>query len=182
MTKAKYRRPAAPRVVGEKPHDGLLTLAVHKDVQILETMPGRPLARRMDVFALLHERKSLDQPSYEAVRRLERDMDAADGGASGPNMDRVDCDTGAGSIDRSIAARARVQRVLVMVRPGSRAILEALLGPQFAGILTRWRDTVEILTGQTREEVQTDRVKQAAENLAEAYQSIDYQTRATRAA
>lgn len=177
MTKAKYKRPASPAEIALRRETA--RLASQGDVRVVAN-PAHQIvaAQRMDVFELLRQRKSISFSAYEAVRRLEREMAWAEGVDTAGPREAVDGGQArGGAFDHQVIYRAKVRAVLARLRPGSKALLEALLQPQFAGTLPRWRDTVATITGQTREEIQTDRVGEAARNLAEAYVSVDYMSR-----
>ena len=175
MTKARPK-PSTPAEIALRRETA--RLEAQGDIRIVSSPAHEIIAsRRMDVFELLRSRGALHHSAYEAARRLERDYDAIHGGDRSEVSERIDCDWSAGRDDHRRAATARVSQVLAIVRPGSRRLLEALIGPQFAGILTRWRNTVATITGQADDHVQADRVRQAAEDLADAYESVDYQSR-----
>lgn len=136
-------------------------------------------AQRLDVFALLRSRQAITEAQYEAVRRLEADLAAA-AGVDKPeqSLERVDrSSTGAPGQNvsqRQIDAGRRVAEVLRGTGPINAKLLRALLEPQFAGVLTRWREVVEQVTGETHHAAAAVVVRSACENLAEAYRGRDY--------
>lgn len=135
--------------------------------------------RRLDVFSLLFDRKSLTIEQYQAVRRLEH-VQALSLGQERPEQtfDRVDTTSKGQNITGAmIQAGADVNVILATCGPVSGRLLEALTEAQSA-VLTRWRDVVERVTGETRPECQTAAVRSACANLAEAWVQFDYRKRA----
>jgi hypothetical protein len=142
-------------------------------------------ARRLDVFALLHERKALTDPQLIAVRRLEVLIAVAFGHEKPDQGFRVDTSSegapGQNVSQAMIDAMGDLRAIMGNVGPVSAKLLNALLAPTDSpSVMTRWRDTVEAETAETRPEVQAAMVRSACENLALAWQSFDYRARERR--
>lgn len=143
-------------------------------------------ARRLDVFALLHERKALTDPQLYAVRRLEVQIGTAHGHERPEQtMDRVDASTagapGQNITQAMIDAMSDLRAIMGSVGPLNARLLNALLAPEGnAGLLTRWRKTVADVTREERPEVQAAMIRTACENLALAWQAFDNRPRERR--
>ena len=128
--------------------------------------------RRLDVFSLLHERKSLSDAQFYAIRRYEEAVAVA-GGHERPeqSFDRVDRSSegapGQNVTKAMIDASERVRFILRRVGPTNARLLEALTDGkrENATLITRWRPTVEAETKETRPEVQSAMVRTACENV-----------------
>lgn len=112
-------------------------------------------ARRIDVFQLLRERDAIPQESFDAIRSYEADVSTAMGwntperrpdyirgsqeGAPGQNVSQP-----------MIEASDRLAWVEFMLTTRDRRLLSALLHEN-DGSLTRWRETVERITGEKRD-------------------------------
>jgi len=153
-------------------------LRAQPDLRVVVDNGGRLVAaNRIDVFALLLSRSALTQAHHDAARRLESDIAAWKGvdRATG-SLERVQCAAPQGLVtDRMLDAGARVQAVMGRIGARDVSLLMGLLLPQFAGqTLTRWRETVERITGETRDECQAGAIRGACDNLARGYVAIDY--------
>lgn len=143
------------------------------------------VTQRLDVFALLHSRKSLTETQLYAVRRLEQYQAIANGHERPEqSMDRVDKSSegapGQNITQAMIDARADLRTIYLTTGGKSSELLIALTEPQEA-ILTRWRETVQHVTGEHDERVQAAMIRAACENLALAWQSFDYRARERKA-
>lgn len=143
------------------------------------------VTQRLDVFALLHSRKSLTQTQLDAVRRLEQKQAIANGHERPEqSFDRVDKSSegapGQNITQAMIDAQADLRTIYLTTGGKSSELLIALTQPQEA-ILTRWRDTVQRVTGEHDERVQAAMIRAACENLALAWQSFDYRARERKA-
>lgn len=132
---------AEARVVEEKDDKGRTRVVVR--------------ARRIDVFQLLRERDAIPQESFDAIRDYEADVSTAMGwntperrpdyirgsqeGAPGQNVSQT-----------MIEASDRLAWVEFMLTTRDWRLLSALLHEN-DGSLTRWRETVERITGETRD-------------------------------
>ena len=141
-------------------------------------------ARRVDVFSLLHERKALTDLQLYAVRRLEG-LQALAFGHEKPEqtMDRVDSSTsgapGQNVSQAMIDAGGELRTIYATTGAQNATLLQALIADQSA-ILTRWRDTVKRITGETDDKAQSALIRSACENLAEAFKAFDYRARERR--
>ena len=140
--------------------------------------------QRMDVFAMLHQRRSLTDAQEAAVRRLEGDMHIA-AGAEG-DLEVKEFVQGGGSQERvtqrMIDAGARVAEILHALRSWEVRLFSDLLSPtEQRSALTRWRDVVTRVTGAANPSKQAERVVVACEALTDAYAAIDYQPGRARA-
>lgn len=143
------------------------------------------VTQRLDVFALLHSRKSLTQTQLDAVRRLEQKQAIANGHERPEqSFDRVDKSSegapGQNITQAMIDAQADLRTIYLTTGGKSSELLIALTQPQEA-ILTRWRDTVQRVTGEHDERAQGAMIRSACENLAAAWQSFDYRARERKA-
>ena len=139
------------------------------------------VTRRLDVFALLHERKALTDPQFVAVRRFETLVAVSMGHERAElTMDRVQASTegapGQSVTQAMIDAAKLVTAVLNDIGPVNARLMNALTTERDAS-LNKWRETVERVTREARSEVQAAMIRQACENLALAFQGIDYQAR-----
>lgn len=142
-------------------------------------------ARRLDVFALLHERKAMTDPQLIAVRRLEVLIGVAFGHEKPDQGERVDtsCEGAPGQnvSQTMIDAMGDLRAIMGNVGPVNAKLLRALLAPTDSpAVLTRWRKTVEDETREKRPDVQAAMVRTACENLALAWQEFDYRARERR--
>ena len=143
------------------------------------------VTQRLDVFDLLMSRKSLTQPQVDAVRRLEQKQALAYGHERPEqSFDRVDKSSegapGQNVTQAMIDAQRDLSIIYVTTGGKSSELLIALTQPQEA-ILTRWRPTVQRVTGEHDERVQAAMIRAACENLALAWQSFDYRARERKA-
>jgi hypothetical protein len=155
-------------------------LSHQSDVRVTRNANGTLAgAKRLDVFDLLLSRDALSQRAHDAVRRLEELAATASGALKAEaSYDRVDTTTiGQNITDAMIDASMDVAKVLEKTGVRSSALLVALLEPS-AALLSRWRDTVERLTGERNDRAQAACVRYASEDLAEAFNKLDYQRRA----
>ena len=146
---------AEARIVEEKDDDGKTHVIVR--------------ARRIDVFQLLVERGAIPQDSFDAVRAYEADLATAMGwntperrpdyirasveGAPGQNVSQI-----------MIEASRMVRWVEDRLTTRDWRLLSALLHEN-DGSITRWRDTVQRITGEMRDEAHAVAVRHAAANL-----------------
>ena len=142
-------------------------------------------ARRLDVFALLHERKAMTDPQLIAVRRLEVLIGVAYGHEKPDQGERVDTSSqgapGQNVSQTMIDAHAEMREVMGEVGITNARLLNALLAPtEGPAALTRWRKTVSDVTREGRPEVQSAMIRTACENLALAWQAFDYRARERR--
>lgn len=143
------------------------------------------VTQRLDVFALLHSRKSLTDTQLYAVRRLEQYQAIANGHERPEqSMDRVDKSSkgapGQNITQAMIDARADLRTIYLTTGGKSSELVIALTQPQEA-ILTRWRETVQRITGEHDERAQGAMIRSACENLAAAWQGFDYRARERKA-
>ena len=127
-------------------------------------------ARRTDVFDALKD--GMTAGSYDAARRLERDMALRAGeNGRGPNLDRVDCDGQRDRTDAMLLAGQRIDGVLALLGDREGWLLTELILP----VVTRptWRQTVAHITGESHAHAQAAVVRSACENLRDAYQRYD---------
>lgn len=134
--------------------------------------------QRLDVFELLLQRKAITREQREAVRRLEHEQAVALGEErQGGGMEYIDrSSTPGGPTQAMLDAAALVREVLTGCGAVNARLLTALTAHQ-AAIFTRWRETVEKVTGETRPECQTAAIRSACANLAEAWVAFDYRKR-----
>lgn len=142
------------------------------------------VTRRIDVFALLHERKAMTDGQFLAVRRLEKTVALAMGHERPEqSMDRVDASSagapGQNVTQAMIDASADLDAVYRTVGPLCSRLLQELLTDQ-NGILTRWRNTVWRITAETNDAAQAAAIRLACESLALAWQALDYRARERR--
>lgn len=136
-------------------------------------------ARRLDVFQLLFEQRpnpAITQAQLDAVRRLEQEMAMAEGvGLTGDNAGVRSSSEGAPGQNvsqRMVDAARRLEGVYARLGPTNKVLLVALLSPQFKGaLLTRWREVVEGVTGETNDRAQLGAVRMALTNLAVIYRT-----------
>lgn len=143
------------------------------------------VTQRLDVFALLHSRKSLTETQLYAVRRLEQYQAIAFGHERPEqSFDRVDKSSegapGQNVTQAMIDAQRDLRAIYLTTGGKSSELLIALTQPQ-EGILTRWRDTVAKVTGEKDEDVHPAMIRAACENLAAAWQGFDYRARERKA-
>lgn len=143
------------------------------------------VTQRLDVFALLHSRKSLTDTQLYAVRRLEEKQAIANGHERPEqSMDRVDKSSegapGQNITQAIIDAHRDLGTIYLTTGGKSSELLIALTEPPEA-ILTRWRETVQHVTGEHDERVQAAMIRAACENLAAAWQAFDYRARERKA-
>lgn len=170
--KARLRELAEGRAEAER-------LSQQTDVRVTRNTNGTLAgAKRLDVFDLLLSRDALSQQAHDAVRRLEELAATASGALKAEaSYDRVDTTTiGQNITDAMIDASMDLAKVLEKTGVRSSALLIALLEPS-AALLSRWRDTVERLTGERNDRAQAACVRYASEDLAEAWRLVDYAKR-----
>lgn len=133
-------------------------------------------ARQIDVFQHLLERQALAQDSFDAVRAYEHDVSVALGhttperrpdhirgsesGAPGQNISQA-----------QVEASRRMQWVRDRLPPRDFRLLEHLLvnGSAHKG---QWRQTVEVITGERRDEAQSAAVRLMADNVRDIRQAM----------
>lgn len=146
-------------------------------------------AYRMDVFALLHSRKtgeerkpSLTEEQYRSVRRLEHLIAVAFGHEKPEvSLERVDQQTSGRSeriTQAMIIASGLLKRVLAKIGLQDARLLCALLSGTNDRLGAKWNDTVQRVTGETNVMAQGAAIRSACSNLALAWQAIDYEERA----
>lgn len=134
--------------------------------------------QRLDVFSLFLQRKTITIEQFNAVRRLEQRQAVAMGQEKGERPTEY-VQTGMSTDQISgamIDASAEVEDILKACGSVNARLLIALTAYQ-AAIFTRWRDTVEKVTGETRPECQSAAIRSACANLAEAWTAFDYRKR-----
>lgn len=160
-------------------------LKAQPDVRVVTDSGGRlQAAQRLDVFAMLHQRRSLTDAQEAAVRRLESDMHIAAGAEGDLEIKEYVQGSGCAQLvtQRMIDAQGRVVDVCRRLRPWENQLLVIMLSPRDPrSALTRWRQTVERLTGAANPSKQAERVVVACEALTDAYAAIDYQPGRARA-
>jgi len=125
-------------------------------------------ARRADAFDLLKD--GMRAGSYDAVRKLERDLTIRRGEHDrGRYVDRVDGDKPHGRTDAMIAAGERVDAVLSRIGERDAWLLQVLLSPT----AKPWREIVAYITGETDHHAQGAAVRSASANLADAYRALE---------
>lgn len=140
------------------------------------------VAQRLDVFALLHSRKALTDVQLYAVRRLEEKHAIAHGHLKPEqSLDRVQssCEGAPGQNVTQSMLDAHEELVTLYRETGHKnaLLLNALIGGDDAAVLTRWRDTVQRVTGETGEGTHAALIRLACDNLAMAWQALDYRAR-----
>jgi len=133
------------------------------------------------------ERKALNDPHLIAVRRLEVLIGHAYGHERPEQGERVDTSSqgapGQNVTQAMIDAHGDLKLIMREVGFTNARLLTALLAPvDSPSILTRWRKTVEDSTKEKRPEVQAVMIRTACENLALAWQAMDYRSRQSSAA
>ena len=138
--------------------------------------------RRLDVFALMLERKAITGDHERAVRRLQNDIAMARPLLGTPQIgDRVQ-----GTLQPEEAAARHFERAKDRVEAMDRAaaalaalggmdgvLMVALVVPLASAALTRWRDTVERITGESHDHAQGARMRSACQRLMEYYLDLD---------
>lgn len=157
----------------------------HGDVRVV-TGPGYEIiaAQRLDVFAMLHQRRSLTDTQLAAVRRLETDLHVAAGAEGDTEVKEFVQGSGCREriTQRMIDASAEVRRVMLKLHLWEAKLMAAFLSPTNPrSALTRWRQTVEQVTGATNPHKQSERVVVAVETLTAAYAEIDHAPARARA-
>ena len=145
--------------------------------------PNKQIIRavRLDCFDLLLSRSALSQTAHDAVRWLEEQIAIASGSIrSEQTLDRVDTTTLGQNVSQSmIIASENVRCVLKNCGPRNARLLRALLEPSptkegSEALLSRWRETVKQVTGETLDKGQVAAIRQACENLSEARRKMGY--------
>lgn len=165
-------------------------LKAQPDVRVVVAPSGGVhIAQRMDVFQLLLTRKrgakrdlppALGEKPYDAIRRLEKAIHAATGvrGTSSEVREHIDGSScGVEGVTQGMLEAGReVRRLFTILRDRKQAELAlALLSPHHQGnALTRWRPTVERVTGWRDEAKQVDTIVKLAEAVLAAYVAYDY--------
>lgn len=133
-------------------------------------------ARRVDVFRHLLERQALAQDSFDAVRSYEHDVSVALGHTTPERRpDHIrGSETGAPGQNISqaqVEASRRMQWVRDRLPPRDFRLLEHLLvnGSAHKG---QWRQTVELITGERRDEAQAAAVRLMADNVRDVRQAM----------
>lgn len=134
--------------------------------------------QRLDVFSLFLQRKTITIEQFNAVRRLEHEQAVAIGAeGQGHGMEYIDRGSSPGGPTQAMLdAAALVREILANCGAVNARLLTALTEHQ-AAIFTRWRETVEKVTGETRPECQSAAIRSACANLAEAWVAFDYRKR-----
>ena len=129
------------------------------------------VGRRMDAFLALRE--GMAPGSYDAARRLERDVLVSMGqNDQGRTPDRVDCEQAAfNRTDMMIMATDRVVRVTKLLSERDRRLLTEIIFPRREH--RSWREIVTHVTGETHTHAQGAAVRAACENLRDAYQAME---------
>lgn len=139
-------------------------------------------ARRADVFSSLSEhrakperegqlgRPGLDPRVLQAFRDHEADVHLALGAEAGERRpDHIRASVvgapGQNVSDAMVDAGERVRATLARLIPSDAKLLNALMRPG-AAFVPVWRETVRVVTGETRAEAQAARVRSLGENLA----------------
>lgn len=142
------------------------------------------VTRRLDVFDLLLERKTVTAPQQAAVRRLET-LVAHAFGHERPDlsMERIsataDGAPGQNITQAMINASRDLRDILGLIGKRDARLIWALI-TNSNGILTRWRDVVINITGETDPRAQAAVVRSACENMAEGWRAFDYRERDRR--
>ena len=154
-----------------------------EDVALIRSQPGSVIIgrdhktphRRLDVFGLMFERKALTERQVDAVRRLQRDLELADGVSDHERpMQRLDGLGGGPNWDRMIDASKRSAAALKACGLRDGRMLAELCNPTTrGGVLTRWRDIVQRLTRETNAHAQSAAVRSAVVRLEEHYIGAD---------
>lgn len=133
-------------------------------------------ARRVDVFQHLLERQALAQDSFDAVRAYEHDVSVALGHTTPERCpDHIrGSETGAPGQNISqaqVEASRRMQWVRDRLPPRDFRLLEHLLinGSASKG---QWRKTVEVITGERRDEAQAAAVRLMADNVRDVRRAM----------
>lgn len=138
--------------------------------------------RRLDVFALMLERKAITGDHERAVRRLQNDIAKARPLLGTSQLgERVE---GAAAPEERAwrAAQQAIARVealdqaakaLKAVGGTDGLLMVALVVPLANAALTRWRATVERITGETNDHAQGARIRSACQRLTEYYLDLD---------
>ncbi len=153
---------------------------VVEERQEQEAGPGKKAyvvrARRVDVFQHLLERQALAQDSFDAVRAYEHDVSVALGHTTPERRpDHIrGSETGAPCQNISqaqVEASRRMQWVRDRLPPRDFRLLEHLLinGSAHKG---QWRKTVEVITGERRDEAQAAAVRLMADNVRDVRRAM----------
>jgi len=146
--------------------------------------------RRLDVFALLHERKGagdkirgINDQQFYAIRRFEGLIALANGWERPEQgFDRVDRTVegapGQNITQSMIDASEELEFVIGKVGMVGAKVLMALVGPDAKGaaLLTRWRETMERVTGEPDSRVQAALIRWVCESLVSAWKALDYRS------
>lgn len=140
------------------------------------------VAQRLDVFSLLHSRKALTDTQLYAVRRLEEKHAVAHGHLRPEQtLDRVQstCEGAPGQNVTQSMIDAHRELVALYRETGHKnaILLNALIAGDGSKSMTRWRDTVQRVTGETNDRSQNAVIRLACDNLALAWQALDYRAR-----
>jgi hypothetical protein len=138
--------------------------------------------RRLDVFSLMRERKAITGDHELAVRRLQDDIAQARPILGISQIgDRVQStlqpEESASQAFRRAKARVeamdKAAKALAAVGDSDGLLMTALVVPLASGALTRWRYTVERITGETNDHAQGARIRSACQRLMEHYRALD---------
>lgn len=142
---------------------------------------GRPRrALRLDVFSLLFYRPGakLSAQSYDAVRRLQKDMAILHATQGSAEAIRTSCSVAHWLVEDFGLARAdagrRIRAVLDLVPAASSRLLVALCEPAVvSGAHADWHAIVRQHTGERHRIRRAERVRQACDELCEGYKLLD---------
>lgn len=151
-------------------------LSANEDIEVqrLDTRDAVKRARRLDAFDALKTEMNASCPgSYDAIRRLERDittqrgehdrgrpLEASQRGADGKSR-----------VDRMVDAGRRVAAVYRLLRGRDCLLLAQLIRPSRETV--SWRETVQHITGEKHAMAQGAAVRAACANLKDAYDTLD---------
>lgn len=166
--------------VGLAPEVAALTN--HTDLQVTRAghaRDGRTVAedsaRRLDAFEALRSSMAREPyvGSYDAARRLERDMLIALGQHDhGRPLDRVDCEQAAfNRVDTMVYASERLEKLRQRLPERDWWLLSELIWP--TRDRTTWRSAVAYITGEQNLNAQGAAVRSACVNLRDAYLRVD---------
>lgn len=143
-------------------------VVVHKDKQTRKVTG----AQRMDVFALLLSKRALSREAHDAFRAHEETVHAAAGlGTPERRPDYIRASTvGAPgqNVSSAMVWASRLERMtLDNLSPPEAKLLDALMALGASGA-AHWRQVVQSITQETRDESQATRVRSLGDNLIHA--------------
>jgi hypothetical protein len=193
MAKRNRQRPTPPRSIVDEiekaqrdaANEDRRAIVVTIEAQPGETRraegPNRP-HRRLDVFALMLERKSITGDHERAVRRFQNDVaEFRPLLGSGSMSERVQRVREAEEIHalaykgakKRVEAMDRVAAVLAAMGRTEGVLLTALVFPLAAAAPMRWRATVERITGEKHDVGQAARIRAMCQRLGDYYIDLD---------